>query len=52
MNSTYCISIYSHLHERHMENEFPLHTLPQITSVNGYPGILLEKQTLELKAKM
>lgn len=35
-----------------MENGFPLHTLPQITSVNGYPEILLEKQILEMKAKV
>lgn len=52
MNSTYCISIEPHLHKGHMENEFPLHTLPQITSVNRYPGILLEKQMLEFKAKV
>lgn len=35
-----------------MENGFPLHTLPHITSVNGYPEILLGKQILEIKAKV
>lgn len=35
-----------------MENRFPLHTLPQINSVTGYPEILLGKQVLEIKAKV
>lgn len=35
-----------------MENEFPLHALPQITSANVYLEILSEKQTLEIKAKV
>lgn len=28
-----------------MENEFPLHTLPQITSAIGYPEIFSQKNT-------
>lgn len=35
-----------------MEYGFPLHTLPQITDVNGYPEILLKKQILGSKAKV
>lgn len=35
-----------------MENGFALHTLPQITRVNRYPEISLEKQILEMKAKV
>lgn len=52
MNCTYCISVQPNLHTRHLENELFLDTLLQITSANGYPGILLENQILELKAKV